>query len=447
MKILLIFLILTSIWLPVSLVNSQEQSTETDNTGNITKTSSEDDHRGHPVIEKAVSTPKGIYNFFRSHYDDGLVFQTKRGNFRVRYRTLLQYQFSATNNDDNGGTNTEFYFRRIRLKFDGHVFRPWLTYKLQLSRDDVNIGQEGDGSGVEIKDVYIDLVYFDKIFPRIGQFKVPFNREQLNSGTALLLVERSIVNSEFSLGRKIGGALYGFLGKHLAYGAAVFTAPGTDDTSDASSVDSETFAGRVQLNFGGTLEYSNQGFPVGGDYAIVPDFTKVPILVFGAALFALPSLSVKENDGDSGALIQRFIELGISKGNVVSATGDASYKLPRFNIEAAYIGRWIDPEIGGGATVYDHGVRIQTGLFLIPDLIEVAGRWAFVSYDTSPGVSVMQDSLRDNSSELTSGINYYISKSNSWKLQLSYSFISDTFTQGAPNEDQKTLRLQMQVQF
>ncbi len=447
MKILLIILILASIWLPVSLVNSQEQSTETDNTGNTTKTSSEDDHRGHPVIDKAVSTPKGIYNFFRSHYDDGLVFETKNGNFKLKYTTLLQFQFTTTNNDDAGGTNTEFFFRRIRLKFDGHAFRPWLTYKLQLSRDDVKIGQDGDGSGVEIKDAYIDIVYFDKIFPRIGQFKVPFNREQLNSGTALLLVERSIINSEFSLGRKIGGALYGFLGKHLAYGTAVFTSPGTDDTSDASSVDSETFATRVQLNFGGTLEYGNQGFPVGGDYALVPDFTKVPVLVLGAALFVLPDLSVKENDGDSGALIQRFIELGISKGNVVSVTGDASYKLPMFNVEAAYISRWIEPEIGGSETVYDQGLRIQTGLFLVPDLIEIAGRWAFISYDTSPGVLVAQESLRDNSSELTSGINYYISKSNSWKLQLSYSFISDTFTQGAPNEDQKTLRLQMQVQF
>jgi hypothetical protein len=118
-----------------------------------------------------------------------------------------------------------------------------------------------------------------------------------------------------------------------------------------------------------------------------------------------------------------------------------------FNVEAAYTGRWIEPDQGGGDTVYDQGVRIQTGLFLMPELIELAGRWAFISYDTSPGVSVTQEVLRDNSLELTSGINYYISKNKNHKLQLSYSFINETFTQGAPNEDQKTLRVQFQVQF
>ncbi len=447
MKILFIILIFAAICLPLSVVNSQEQSTETNDTENTTEVPSKQEHVDHPVIKKVVSRPKVFYNFFKSHYDDGLVFETKNKNFRVRYRTLIQFQFSATNNDDSSGTETEFFFRRFRLKFDGHAFRPWLIYILQLSRDDVKLGQGGNSSGVKFKDFYIDAVYFDKIFPRIGQFKVPFNREQLASGTALLLVERSIVNSEFSYGRKIGGALYGFLGSHLAYGAAVYTSPATDDTADASSVGSETFSTRIQLNFGGTLEYSNGGFPTGGDYALVPDFTKVPIFVSGAALVYIPALSVKESSGDSGALLQRFIELGISKGNVVSITGDASYKLPMFNVEAAYTGRWIEPDQGGGDTVYDQGVRIQTGLFLMPELIELAGRWAFISYDTSPGVSVTQEVLRDNSLELTSGINYYISKNKNHKLQLSYSFINETFTQGAPNEDQKTLRVQFQVQF
>ncbi|MFA9408549.1 MAG: porin [Candidatus Dadabacteria bacterium] len=449
MKILFIILIFAAICLPLSVVNSQEQSTETNDTENTTEVPSKQEHVDHPVIKEVVSRPKAFYNFFKSHYDGGLVFETKNKNFRVRYRTLIQFQFVATNNDDSSGTETEFFFRRFRLKFDGHAFRPWLIYRLQLSRDDVKLGQGGDSSGVEFKDFYIDAVYFDKISSRIGQFKVPFNREQLTSGTALLLVERSIVNSEFSYGRKIGGALFGFLGSHLAYDVGVFTALETDDTSDASSLDSEAFSTRIQLNFGGTLEYSNGGFPTGGDYALVPDFTKVPIFVSGAALVYIPALSVegKENEGDSSALIERFIELGISKGNVVSITGDASYKLPMFNVEAAYTGRWINPDNSGSETVYDQGIRIQTGLFLMPELIEIAGRWAFISYDTSPGVSGVEQALRDTSSELTSGINYYISKNNNHKLQLSYSFINETFTQGAPNEDEKTLRVQFQVQF
>ncbi len=445
MKLLLQILVITIMLVALPGIYSRAQPGGTDDSEKQEEATTKLNESGPEPVRELISKPKAFYNFLKSHYDDGLVFETKRGNFSVRYRTLIQFQFSAIDQDNN--TDTNFFFRRIRLKFDGHVLRPWLTYILQLSRDDVKLGQGGDGSGVEFKDFYIDAVYFEKIFPRIGQFKVPFNREQLSSGSALLLVERSIVNTEFSLGRKLGGALYGILGKHVAYGAAVFTSPATDDTADASSVDSETFAGRLQLNFGGTLEYSNGGFPTGGDYALVPDFTKVPVFVFGTAVVYLPSLSVKENEGDSGALIERFIELGISKGNVVSVTGDAAYKLPMFNVEAAYLGRWIEPEIGGGGTVYDQGLRIQTGLFLVPDTIEMAGRWAYIFYDTSPGVAEVGEALRDTSSELTTGINYYISKSNKWKLQLSYSFLNDTFTQGAPDTDQKGLRIQFQALF
>jgi len=400
---------------------------------------------GPEPVKELISKPRTFYNFLKSHYDDGLVFESPRGNFRVKLTTLIQFQFSATDQDNN--TDTDFFFRRLRLTFDGHAFRPWLVYRVQLSRDDVKLGQGGDASGVEFKDFYLDVVYIEKIFPRIGQFRVPFNREQLNPGSALLLVERSIVNGEFSYGRKIGGALYGILGKHIVYGAGGFTAPATDDTSDASSVDSETFAGRVQFNFGGTPGYTHGGFPSGGDYALVPDFTKVQVFVFGTAVVYLPGLSVKENDGASGALIERFIELGIGKGNVSSITADVSYKIPMYNIEAAYLGRWIDPEIGGSETVYDQGFRIQTGLFLMPDTIEIAGRWAFIDYDTSPGIGEAGEVLRDTSLELTTGINYYISQSNKWKVQLSYSFIEDKFTQGAPDTDQKVLRIQFQAHF
>lgn len=445
MKLLLQILVITIMLVALPGIYSRAQPGGTDDPEKQEEATTKLNESGPEPVRELISKPKAFYNFLKSHYDDGLVFETKRGNFSVRYRTLIQFQFSAINQDNN--TDTDFFFRRFRFKFDGHVLRPWLTYRLQLSRDDVRIGHGGDGHGVVFKDFYIDAVYFEKIFPRIGQFKVPFNREQLSSGSALLLVERSIVNTEFSLGRKLGGALYGILGNHVAYGAAVFTSPATDDTADASSVDTETFAGRLQLNFGGTLEYSNGGFPTGGDYALVPDFTKVPVFVFGTAVVYLPSLSVKENEGDSGALIERFIELDISKGNVVSVTGDAAYKLPMFNVEAAYLGRWIEPEIGGGGTVYDQGLRIQTGLFLVPDTIEMAGRWAYIFYDTSPGVAEVGEALRDTSSELTTGINYYISKNNNWKLQLSYSFLNDTFTQGAPDTDQKGLRIQFQALF
>jgi phosphate-selective porin OprO/OprP len=123
----------------------------------------------------------------------------------------------------------------MRLRFDGHAFRPWLKYLVQFSRDSVKLGQTS-GSSIALKDAYIDAVYFKKIFPRIGQFMIPFNREQLTSSSNLLLVERSIVNKEFAVARSRGIALYGILGKHVVYGAGVFIKNGVDETEEGTAV-------------------------------------------------------------------------------------------------------------------------------------------------------------------------------------------------------------------
>jgi hypothetical protein len=446
MKFLLHILVLTSILVVLSSVYSRSQPGGADDSLIQEEVTTQLNESGPEPVKEIISKPRAIYNYLMSHYDDGLVFESKNGNFRVRSRTRVQLQFSVTDQDSNS-TDTDFFLRRLRLKLDGHAFRPWLKYVLQVSRDDIKLNQLGDASGIQLKDAYIDAVYFKKIFPRIGQFKVPYNREELNSSSALLLVERSIVNTEFAYARDRGAGLYGILGKHIVYGTGVFGGAGIQGTEEGTAIGSNLFATRVQLDFGGTLQYGSGSFPSGGDYKLVPDFTKVPVFVFGAAFVGIPDMDIKGKTPDSGALVERFEELGIERGGVVSIAADASYKLPTYNIEAAYLGRWIDPDEGARDTVYDQGLRIQSGLFLVPDFIEVAGRWAYIFYDTSPSVVTMGGVVRDNSWELTPGINCYFSRNNNWKVQLSYSFVNNEFTGGAPDINEKVLRVQFQAYF
>ena len=98
----------------------------------------------------------------------------------------------------------------------------------------------------------------------MGQFKVPFNREELNSSSELQLVERSFVNEQFSLGRDIGPALYALLGNYVTYGVGIFDGNGRN----AASLDSNLlYVGRVMLTpCCGELKYANSSFPIGGDY-------------------------------------------------------------------------------------------------------------------------------------------------------------------------------------
>ncbi len=165
----------------------------------------------------------------------------------------------------------------------------------------------------------------------------------------------------------------------------------------------------------------------------------------GAAFVAIPDADPEGKTASQGALQKRFAELGITQASVASIAFDASYKLPMFNVEGAYLGRWINPDESGQGTVYDQGLRLQTGVFLVPSRLEIAWRWAYINYDDS--TSIEDEIARDNSWELSSGINFYFFRHKNRKLQLSYSYINNEFTGGVPDTDEKVLRLQFQFAF
>ena len=54
-----------------------------------------------------------------------------------------------------------------------------------------------EGGSTALRDAYIQATYFDWAEPKIGQYKVPFDREFLISGFDLELIERSIVSNTF----------------------------------------------------------------------------------------------------------------------------------------------------------------------------------------------------------------------------------------------------------
>lgn len=122
---------------------------------------------------------------------DGFALKTKDGNFKLRTRINTQFQFSINDRDSDDTTDTNFDIRRLRLYFDGNAFRPWLLYTIQV---------DAESSSLSLRDVYLDFAYNTLFAPRVGQFKVPFSREQLNSAAALQLVERSILDEEFGFG-------------------------------------------------------------------------------------------------------------------------------------------------------------------------------------------------------------------------------------------------------
>ncbi|HSC35726.1 MAG TPA: porin [Thermodesulfobacteriota bacterium] len=376
------------------------------------------------------------YNKFMAQYNKGLIFESADGNWKMRFRIRGQVRLTV-DDPEEGDVATNFAIQRLRLIWDGHAFKPWFLYYLQLSPIDSNT----------LRDLYFTVSYQKEIMPRVGQWKVPYNREELNSSGALQLVERSIVNDQFGLGRDRGAALYGGLGanNNFAYGFQVSNGDGRNGTSVDSNL---LYAGRLMLGLGGEdFKYdANGSYPTAKAYDIVPNFAKSPTFAIGVAAAALPGLNcaVKTPDGD---VCDRVEELAFPQSNLFQITGDINFKMPFFNVEAEYDGRWLEPETGAQDTAYDQGFRVQAGVFVVPKTWEIAGRFAYIDYDTKS--SVVPPGVSTNSSQwaITPGLNYYISRDHRWKVQADYNFVRNEFTLGEPDQDDNIWRLQLQAYF
>ncbi len=379
------------------------------------------------------------YNKFKAQYKKGLTFQAG-DKFKMRFRLRGQFQVSVTDADGEN-TVTNFSIARFRLKWDGYVFKPWFLYTVQL----------GARGSTTLRDLYFTAAYDNNIMPRVGQWKVPFGRDELTSSSALQFVTRSIVNNEFGLGRDRGVALMGGFGPqyNFSYSGGVFNGDGRN----GSSVDSNLlYAGRIQYGFGGGDKRkfkANSSYATGSQYSIKPNFAKAPTFVIGAAASTIPGLNCerKEADGDQ---CDRFDELGLVQANMTTITADINFKMPIFNVQGGYYGRWIDPDEAGITqdTAYDQGFNVQAGVFLMPKTIELAGRYSYIDYDTASSVLPPDaGSVRSSTWALTPGINYYISRDHRWKIQLQYSYLSEEFTEGESDINSNIVRAQIQAYF
>jgi hypothetical protein len=91
------------------------------------------------------------------------------------------------------------------------------------------------------------------------------------------------------------------------------------------------------------------------------------------------------------------------------------------------------------SSVFDQGFRVQGGVFLLPKLVEVAGRFALIDYDNDVAGPTL-------SYEITPGLNFYMSRSHKWKIQLNYSYIKNEFND-SDDVNENIFRAQLQASF
>lgn len=143
-------------------------------------------------------------------YGKGLGITSPDSLFQMNIRFRMQNRIGLVTNSttDWSPETIEARIRRLRLRMDGYVFSPKLTYLIQLAFSRSDMDYEDTEFPNIIRDAMV-IYNFDKHFALgIGQTKLPGNRQRVTSSGDLQFPDRSIVNQYFNLDRDFGVQAY-----------------------------------------------------------------------------------------------------------------------------------------------------------------------------------------------------------------------------------------------
>ncbi|MGL4293312.1 MAG: porin, partial [Bacteroidales bacterium] len=183
----------------------------------------------------------------------GITFQPKDKWYKLTMRIRMQNMVGLSFDDRFSLDKTEAQVKRLRLRFDGYIYSPKLTYSVQLGFTPYDSKPLPNGNMNIVRDAMIYYIPNATWNIGFGQTKIKANRARTNSSSALQFVDRSIVNSEFNIDRD-----FGFFGE---YNTRLFSdfnlvARGSVTSGDGRNFQSSTKSG---FSYTGRLEL----FPLG----------------------------------------------------------------------------------------------------------------------------------------------------------------------------------------
>ncbi len=125
-------------------------------------------------------------------YDKGFRFATKDNTYALRINGGIQVRWTYVDYDPAIRFNQEdysnFFVRRARLYFSGHVGSPKFTYLVHVQLE--------PNQGLNANDLWVEYEFSDLVRLGAGRNKISYGLEMLNSGSALGMVERSLMYGE-----------------------------------------------------------------------------------------------------------------------------------------------------------------------------------------------------------------------------------------------------------
>ncbi len=193
-----------------------------------------------PEAEKAAVEPRPVEGVeFKP--GKGLTATSSDGDFSINIGLRNQFRVTIEQEHPEGeepDATLGFQVRRSRFAIKGNAFDKETKYELQLDLAPRGVSTGATGPRTSpLLDAYVKFEQLSDLSLRVGQYKVPFLREQIMSDGKLELVDRSIVNSQFTVDRDIGLDVYSkqlFGLEQLHYNLGVYTGEGRNSFQQQS---------------------------------------------------------------------------------------------------------------------------------------------------------------------------------------------------------------------
>jgi phosphate-selective porin OprO/OprP len=393
--------------------------------------------------EREAELPNARYKIGK-----GVTIASANGRYSLQVRARLQVRYDLEHpNFESEPVSHVFQIRRARVVLAGNVFSPHIRYQFQFGfspRDmsnDIPSDLEDSIRRNPLRDARLEFTRLRDFTIWVGQYKVPYSRQRVISSSNLSILDRSLVNAEFSLDRDLGiSARSQDLGgiDKLAYYVGVFMGEGRNsfELRDPGLL----YVARFEVLPLGTFDDYTEGDPARTDK---------PGLSIGAAYaFQDRAHAARGVGGDPLA------DGGTT--NFHHVTADFMFKWSGISLFSGFHLRRGVRRVNGGA-LDDDGMPIATvparqgigwfGQFgaMVPKIpLEITGRYGLTR-------NIYGDqSSQPNSDEVGGGLNWYF-VGHDLKLQADYFRVWDqsmgSTWAGQARHGTDRLRLQFQVFF
>lgn len=394
-------------------------------------------------------------------------------NFPELLGVFGDYRANRSENDA-----THFNIRRVRLYFMGHLFNPDLKYYIQL-RGETAENSQSPGF-MQLFDFNMTSTHLNWLNVQFGQYKVYFNRAQINSTASMQFPERAMVMDAFTASgldrRDIGLTIMNdeevypfnyYLGVFNGAGPS-FTRLGTFQSEEPTAgcpggqtggnpfpspatcpanqrnlnanpridVDRLMITGRLMWNVMGRPGYGE------GDMA----YSEAPQMAVGGGWSWNPAVNTSTDNAFVGidlanlnfrrqlAAFGNGRQLGWGIMDYSTWGLDGVFKYRGFSLQGEYYFKNATRHekglpclqttgIGGPCAAFAPGQLgnatgwyVQSGYYLIPRYLEIAGRYAYWDPDTH--------SASDLIKQVDVSLNWFLNGTYDHQLMLSYSNVA-----------------------